>query len=65
MLRAIRQIDARAWKVQVKSAAEFLKLRRTYQGLEAPVTGAAAKEPQLAKSGRSGRAASYKLEGRS
>jgi hypothetical protein len=45
--------------VQVGSAASYMQLRRSYQGLEAPVVGAAKKEAEIAAKGRSGRAAQY------
>ena len=44
---------------QVRSAAEYLKQRRSYQGLEAPMTGAEHKQAEVAVQGRAGRAAQY------
>jgi diphthamide biosynthesis protein 2 len=46
-------------QVQVHSAAQFLTQRRTYKGLETPVTGAAVLPAAVAVQGRSGRAAGY------
>lgn len=46
-------------QVQVHSAAQFLTQRRTYKGLETPVTGAAVLPAAVALPGRSGRAAGY------
>lgn len=42
-----------------KNASEFMVLKRTYHGLEAPVTGAERKAAQAAVQGRLGRAAGY------
>jgi len=47
----------------VRSGADFLTSRRTWHGLEAPCTGAAAKEAVAVVPGRSGRAAGYEGEG--
>ena len=44
---------------EVRSAADYLHLRRTYHGLEAPCTGAEEKAVVMAVQGRSGRAAGY------
>ena len=46
----------------VRSAAEYLATRRTYTGLESPLTGAPAKPVEKAALGRSGRAAGYQQE---
>lgn len=46
-------------QVQVHSAAQFLTQRRTYKGLETPVTGAAVLPAAVALPGRTGRAAGY------
>ncbi len=48
--------------VVVKSAAQYLAVKRSYQGLETPLTGAEAKPAELAVAGRSGRAAAYTNE---
>ena len=47
---------------EVTTAAEYLTLRRGYQGLETPYTGAVAKPVTEAVEGRSGRAATYEDE---
>jgi hypothetical protein len=47
---------------EVTTAAEYLTLRRAFQGLETPYTGAAAKPVTEAVEGRSGRAAGYEDE---
>ncbi|KAK9862533.1 hypothetical protein WJX84_012448 [Apatococcus fuscideae] len=49
---------------EVRSAADFMVTRRTYTGLEAPMTGAAEKPVEKAVLGRSGRAAGYQQEPR-
>jgi diphthamide biosynthesis protein 2 len=50
-------------QLAVQSGAQYLAVRRTYQGLEAPVAGAAPKAPAPAVEGRAGRAAGYSQEG--
>lgn len=47
---------------EVKSAADYLQLRRSYKGLETPYTGAPEKPVIKAAPGRSGRAAHYEDE---
>ena len=47
----------------VRSGADFLNTRRTWQGLEAPATGAPAAEAVGVVAGRVGRAAGYEGEG--
>lgn len=44
---------------QVKSAAQYMAAKRSFQGLEAPVMGAERKEAGDIKEGRKGRAAQY------
>jgi diphthamide biosynthesis protein 2 len=46
-------------QVQVHSAAQYLTQRRTYKGLETPVTGGEVLPAAVAVIGRSGRAAGY------
>lgn len=59
-LLALAATTAAAGKTIVpKTAAEFMALKRTYQGLEAPITGAERKAPEIAQEGRLGRAAGY------
>lgn len=50
--------------VTVQSAAEYLIAKRTYQGLETPMTGAEKLAPMMAVEGLSGRAAVYENEGK-
>lgn len=45
--------------VEVKSAADYFLHKRTWQGVEAPLVGAAPKAVETAVEGRSGRAAGY------
>lgn len=45
--------------VQPKSAADYLLHKRSWQGVEAPLVGAAPKAVEAAVEGRSGRAAGY------
>ncbi|KAL4422925.1 hypothetical protein ABPG75_009122 [Micractinium tetrahymenae] len=45
--------------VQPKSAADYLLHKRSWQGVEAPLVGAATKAVEAAVEGRSGRAAGY------
>jgi diphthamide biosynthesis protein 2 len=45
--------------VRPRSAADFLVHRRSWTGVDAPLTGAAPKAPAAATAGRSGRAAGY------
>jgi len=47
----------------IRSGADFLTTRRTWQGLETPATGAPAAEAVGVVAGRSGRAAGYEGEG--
>lgn len=54
--------DAGRSLVPAKNAAEYLALKRTYRGLEAPAVGAALKAVECAVEGRSGRAAGYSDE---
>ena len=48
--------------IQPASAAEFLLLKRSYQGAPSPMVGSAAKPVAPAVAGLSGRAAGYKSE---
>ena len=45
--------------VEARSAADYLLLKRSWQGVEAPLVGAAPKAVEAAVEGRSGRAAGY------
>ena len=48
--------------VEVSSAAQYLHSRRTWTGVESPLTGAPALPVVKAVPGRSGRAAQYRDE---
>jgi diphthamide biosynthesis protein 2 len=61
-LQVMRQAAAAGKAVVVKTAAQYLAVKRSYQGLETPLTGAQAKAPELAAAGRTGRAAVYQGE---
>jgi len=50
--------------VDVKSAAQYMHSRRTFMGLESPLTGAPVQPVVKAVPGRSGRAAQYSDEPR-
>lgn len=49
--------------VEVKSAADYLLHKRSWQGVETPLVGAAPAAVEAAAEGRSGRAATYVDEG--
>ena len=49
--------------IQPQSASEYLLLKRSFQGVETPATGAAFKVAGGVEAGRSGRAAAYVTEG--
>ena len=61
--RAVAGGSADPSSVAVRTGADFLTTRRTWQGLEAPATGAPAAEAVGVVQGRSGRAAGYEGEG--
>lgn len=49
-------------EIVARSAGEYLAVKRSYQGLETPATGADIKSAELAVAGRVGRAAGYAHE---
>lgn len=59
----IREAGPGRQQISAHSGAEYLAVKRTYQGLEAPVVGAAPKAAAPAVEGRAGRAAGYSQEG--
>jgi diphthamide biosynthesis protein 2 len=58
-LQLMKAQAAEGKAVVVRTAAQYLAVKRSYQGLETPLTGAEAKPAELAVAGRTGRAAVY------